>query len=191
MRCDCVNSELVCQTDADCEDDGCSGGRIWNDCVLCSSEITCQNHHFRESLCDASGNTVCSIGGCRCPGSSVFHNDSCIDVTECPCDVEGHAFAQGEIWSDDCNQWSGSPSVHTASFKVQTYFEIVYPVLSICFGGQVLCTEHQCDKMCSSIGETHFATFDGTGFEFMPQSGDDIDYTTAFKSLMYNLYMYM
>ena len=105
MRCDCVNSELVCQTDADCEDDGCSGGRIWNDCVLCSSEITCQNHHFRESLCDASGNTLCSIGGCRCPGSSVFHNDSCIDVTECPCDVEGHAFAQGEIWGDDCNQW--------------------------------------------------------------------------------------
>ena len=109
MRCDCVNSELVCQTDADCEDDGCSGGRIWNDCVLCSSEITCQNHHFRESLCDASGNTLCSIGGCRCPGSTVFHNDSCIDVTECPCDVEGHAVAQGEIWGDDCNQWYEPP----------------------------------------------------------------------------------
>ncbi|KAG8199486.1 hypothetical protein JTE90_009334 [Oedothorax gibbosus] len=64
----------------------CPPGMEWQDCGP-GCELTCDNYHDREAICNGSGCTA----GCYCPAGLVRHHDRCVKPKMCQdCVCRGH-----------------------------------------------------------------------------------------------------
>ncbi|XP_030646283.1 von Willebrand factor [Chanos chanos] len=81
------------------------------------------------------------VAGCVCPPGTVRHRKECIPPDQCPCFHNNRAFSPGQSVMMDCNT-------------------------CVCVGRHWQCTQHVCNGLCHTVGESHYMTFDGLKFGF-------------------------
>ncbi|CAH1404838.1 unnamed protein product [Nezara viridula] len=107
----------------------CNGGRVYSQC---GGETPCGGAE-RESLCEE---------GCFCPPGTYVHNDTCVSLDSCPCQLRGREFRPGTSVPKECNTCT-------------------------CVKGQWSCTERECGAQCEAVGDPHYKTFDKKTYDFM------------------------
>ncbi|XP_064423157.1 mucin-5AC-like [Latimeria chalumnae] len=101
-------------------------------------ENTCSNPE-RSQLCEDH-----CTDGCFCPPGTVLDDITqlgCVPVQSCSCTFNGKTYSPGEIHSSNCHKCT-------------------------CTGGEWACVDLPCPGTCAIEGGSHFATYDGTHFDF-------------------------
>ncbi|XP_064423158.1 mucin-5AC-like [Latimeria chalumnae] len=101
-------------------------------------ENTCSNPE-RSQLCEDH-----CTDGCFCPPGTVLDDITqlgCVPVQSCSCTFNGKTYSPDEIHSSNCHKCT-------------------------CTGGEWACVDLPCPGTCAIEGGSHFATYDGTHFDF-------------------------
>ncbi|XP_061630178.1 von Willebrand factor isoform X1 [Phyllopteryx taeniolatus] len=96
-----------------------------------------KNCQNADHLCVA----LACIPGCLCPPGTVSHDGGCIVPEQCPCYYNDKSYALGESIPMDCNT-------------------------CVCEKQKWRCTDRFCDRVCRTVGEAHYITFDGLKYSF-------------------------
>ncbi|XP_076461744.1 uncharacterized protein LOC143294198 [Babylonia areolata] len=117
----------------------CPDNSVYTDCVSQCPQ-TCDNlNHAERGTCTLDP-AQCTAG-CECVDGFVLEGDTCVNKTRCPCHHGGKDYYEGDVITMDCNQ-------------------------CICRGRRWECEKNDCPSVCSSVGESHYTTFDGKEYQF-------------------------
>ncbi|XP_040894160.1 mucin-2-like [Toxotes jaculatrix] len=144
-HCVCTNGMLHCHSWRT-RSSTCPSPKVFFNCstagtgelgVQCAR--TCLN--LDNDDCDS---TECE-SGCQCPGGFIDDGKgSCVKENECPCQHNGHLYAQGTQIPNQCNNCT-------------------------CKSGRWKCTEKKCPGTCIIYGSGHYHTFDQRTYAFQGQ----------------------
>ncbi|XP_067130718.1 hemocytin-like [Centruroides vittatus] len=101
------------------------------------------------------------VDGCHCPAGMALYEGECIPESKCPCQHSNKQYQNGERITKDCNTCE-------------------------CQGGNWQCTLKECERRCTSAGDPHYTTFDGTKYEFMGTCSYYLVYNESFSIIQNN-----
>ena len=83
-----------------CEEE-CQVGQIYKGCTsVCIEQRTCDDVVDGISNSDRCGDETATTPACGCPDGQVWHNDECIDESECPQDCDINQTTKCKAWGD-------------------------------------------------------------------------------------------
>uniref|UniRef100_A0A665VKH1 SCO-spondin n=1 Tax=Echeneis naucrates TaxID=173247 RepID=A0A665VKH1_ECHNA len=80
----------------------CDNGLVYDPCGPACSPSCPSVQQSLHSQCDI----ISCVEGCFCPAGTVRHGDSCVVVTDCPCEWDGSMFPSGSTLTQHCQNCS-------------------------------------------------------------------------------------
>ncbi|XP_053120701.1 SCO-spondin-like [Hemicordylus capensis] len=115
----------------------CGQGKHYSDCVSsCPASCATVGTDGEGGRCREE-----CVSGCECPPGLYLEGGACVPGSQCPCYHRRQKYAPGETHRQHCNQCT-------------------------CQGGRWLCSQDQCARECSLLGNTHYLTFDHRRYSF-------------------------
>ncbi|KAL5268447.1 hypothetical protein ACHWQZ_G002348 [Mnemiopsis leidyi] len=184
-QCEAQGSPIWWRSAANCKVECPIPGEVYQEAGS-PCQVSCSD--LRSGISPRCDNTA-TVEGCNCPPGLVRDGEgSCVEKSQCKCQLDGVEYSQGETVNKPCSQcvceegkFACSPAqcdvlgVEGAGSRKCHYRDEMYPEGSVisqqcktctCDGRDWVCDNENCPASCFVSGDPHYRTFDGKFVDF-------------------------